>query len=94
MLLFCVQLFNHGAVSDSELIWYAKRCSMDSDGAIDVQLLCGAGLHETKRYLSDKADNDAQAALAYVVECERAGDFDDWSPSETSETYDEYYSGS
>jgi hypothetical protein len=46
--LCCVQLFNAGVLDDVLLIWQAKEASWDAHNAIDVQLLRGAGLKETK----------------------------------------------
>src|SRR4051812_29434454 len=51
-LLCAVQLFNRGAQEDILRIWEAKRASMDLGCALDVQLLCGAGLEATKLYLA------------------------------------------
>ncbi len=51
MRLLCLQLFGLGAVDDCLMIWDAKTSSMDADASIDVQLLCGAVLHETRSYL-------------------------------------------
>jgi hypothetical protein len=52
MKLCCVQLFNAGEVGDALAIWRAKSASFDAACSIDVQLLCGAGLAETKAFLS------------------------------------------
>jgi hypothetical protein len=52
--LCCVQLFNAGVLDDVLLIWQAKEASWDAHNAIDVQLLGGAGLKETKAYLGDQ----------------------------------------
>ncbi len=51
MKLCCVQLFNAGVMSDVLTIWRAKSSSWDASCSIDVQLLCGGGLAETKAYL-------------------------------------------
>lgn len=78
MRLLCVQLFSLGQLEDTRLIWQAKRLSMDSFVMIDVQLLCGAGLEQTKLYLLD-IDEEATAELAYLEKCESAGDFEEFS---------------
>src|SRR5258708_7595175 len=46
--LFCIQLFAHGDIEDTLLIWRAKQSNFDAACGIDVQLLCGAGLEATK----------------------------------------------
>jgi hypothetical protein len=56
-----------------------------------VQLLCGAGLKETKDYLAAKESEEASAALAYLLSCEETGDFTDFSVERKSGWYAEYY---
>jgi hypothetical protein len=63
MKLCCVQLFNAGEVGDALAIWGAKTASFDAACSIDVQLLCGAGLDETKAFLSGQRSEQARAAL-------------------------------
>lgn len=72
----CVVLFANGNVEDTLAIWHAKRASFDAGCSIDVQLLCGAGFDTTCRYLRESEDADARDALAYVHECDAAGDFE------------------
>lgn len=91
MRLCCVQLFNAGAVEDSLTIWRAKRSSWDAHCALDVQLLCGAGLDATKAYLADDGSEEATAALAYLRDCEAAGDFAGFTVAEQARWYDEYF---
>jgi hypothetical protein len=91
MKLCCVQLFNAGVLDDVPLIWQAKEASWDAHNSIDVQLLCGAGLKETKDYLVAEQSEDASAALAYLLSCEEAGDFTDFSVERQSRWYAEYY---
>ena len=88
MKLCCVQLFSLGDVQDSLLIWGAKTSSSDASYSIDVRLLCGAGLEETKAFLVAAG---ASQALARVVECERAGNFEEFSPESQLEWYRRYY---
>ena len=76
MKLCCVQLFNAGIPDDVRTIWEAKASSWDAHCSIDVQVLCGAGLEQTKAYLVGLESDNAVAALAYVLSCEEAGDFD------------------
>jgi hypothetical protein len=92
MKLCCVQLFAAGQLEDIRLIYLAKAASMDAAAAIDVQLLCGAGLPETKRYLAHQHDDVGRAALAQIVESERAGDFTDFSVGTQMDAYRDYYS--
>ncbi|MCX5173538.1 hypothetical protein OG616_36670 [Streptomyces antibioticus] len=91
MKLCCVQLFNAGDIEDVLLIWDAKTASMDAACSIDVQLLCGRGLTETKTYLSALGTAEAEAALQRLLECEEAGDFEDFDVEEYSAWYADYF---
>ncbi|MEU3282417.1 hypothetical protein [Streptomyces antibioticus] len=91
MKLCCVQLFNAGAIEDVLLIWDAKTASMDAACAIDVQLLCGRGLTETKTYLSALGTPEAEAARQRLLECEEAGDFEDFDVEGYSAWYADHY---
>lgn len=93
MKLGCVQLFNAGELTDVLAIWRAKESSWDAHCSIDVQLLCGAGLDATKAYLAADRTADASDALQYLVDCEAAGDFTDFSVAERSRMYGTYYAG-
>ncbi|MFF5083762.1 hypothetical protein ACFY36_42500 [Actinoplanes sp. NPDC000266] len=75
MKLSCVQLFNTGRLDDVLVIWQAKESSWDAHCALDVQLLCGAGLDATKAHLAADGSELAAEALGYLAECEAAGDF-------------------
>lgn len=74
MRLLCAQLFSLGRVEDALAVWRAKSCNFDTHCGIDVTLLCGAGLGPTKVFLS-AAGPEGAAALAYLCDCEAAGDF-------------------
>jgi hypothetical protein len=91
MKLCCVQLFHAGDLRDVLLIWQAKSSSWDALHSIDVQLLCGAGLDQTKAYLADEGSESTAAALDYLLECEAAGDFTDFSVERQSDWYSSYY---
>ncbi|GAA4618126.1 hypothetical protein GCM10023195_81260 [Actinoallomurus liliacearum] len=91
--LSCVQLFNAGALGDVLPIWRAEESSWDAHGSIDVQLLCGAGLAETKEHLAAASSEDASAALAYLLSCEAAGDFVGFSVASQARWYARYYLG-
>ena len=58
---------------------------------VDVQFLCGAGLDATKRFLASLRDERAAAALSYIADCEKAGDFDGFSPEAHLQRYREYF---
>jgi hypothetical protein len=91
MKLCGVQLFSLGRTEDILSIWEAKTASMDADGSIDIQLLCGPGLSETKKYLAGSSDPRAKAALARIMECEAAGDFEDFSAEFTLNDFIDYF---
>ena len=93
MKLCCVQLFNTGILHDVLSIWQAKASSWDAHCSIDVQLLCGAGLEQTKAYLVTEGSELASAALDYLLKCEAAGDFIDFSVKNQSRWYSDYYRG-
>jgi hypothetical protein len=93
MNLCCLQLFNAGQLSDVLVIWDAKESSWDAHCSIDVQLLCGAGLDATKAHLADDGSEDAAEALGYLLECETAGDFDNFSVEEQARWRGDYYLG-
>jgi len=76
---------------DALLIWRAKNASMDAACAVDIQLLCGAGLSATKVYLATSTDQNAAAALQYLREYEAAGAFDGFSPGDWMQAYQDYY---
>jgi len=76
MKALCFLLFTAGQVEDAIAIWRAKTASFDAKCSIDVQLLCGAGFHETRRYLETIDSDETRAALIYLTECDAAGDFE------------------
>src|SRR5688572_11429504 len=92
-LLSCVQLFSRGQLEDVMRIWDAKRSGMDLGAYIDVQLLCGAGLEETTRFLASQQSPEAAKALSYVRKCTESGDFEDFSPSKHLDHYRRYFTG-
>ncbi|MEH0980885.1 hypothetical protein [Micromonospora sp. CPCC 205556] len=75
MRLCCSQLFHAGELRDVLLIWEAKGSSFDAHCTIDAQLLCGAGLAETKAYLAAEGSDAAADALEWLTGCDEAGDF-------------------
>ncbi len=93
MKLCCVQIFNVGTPSDALLVWRAKTASMDADGSIDIQLLCGQGLEPTKAYLAGLGTEESKAALKRLAACEEAGDFKEFSVADWANFYARYYEG-
>ncbi|NIL59777.1 hypothetical protein [Salinispora arenicola] len=91
MKLCCLQLFNADQLSDVLVIWQAKESSWDAHCSIDVQLLCGAGLNATKAHLEAHGSEDAAEALRYLLDCEAAGDFDNFSVVEEARWRANYY---
>ena len=91
MKLCCVQLFNAGQLDDVLLIWQAKESSWDAHCSIDVQLLCGAGLDATREHLEGHGSEDAAEALRYLLKCEAAGDFDNFSVADQARWRAGYY---
>jgi hypothetical protein len=96
MKSLCFLLFTAGQVKDSIAIWRAKTASFDAGCSIDVQLLCGAGFRETRRYLETLDSDEARAALTYITECDAAGDFEGHDEpggrlSRLVEEYQRYY---
>ena len=91
MRLCCVQLSNVGFLDDVLAIWHAKESSWDAHCSIDVQLLCGAGLEQTKRHLAADGSPSAREALDYLLQCEAAGDFTGFSVEGQSRRNSAYY---
>lgn len=92
MKLCCVQLFSQGVLGDIPIIWDAKSASMDSDCSVDIHLLCGAGLDESKSFLRNTGADWACHALMRIEQCEYAGDFEGYTIDEQMGFYEEYYS--
>jgi hypothetical protein len=92
--LSCAQLFALGQVEDALLIWRAKQSNFDASCYLDIQLLCGAGLEQTKIFLSKQDTPEAKEALKYLLECERAGDFDGFTVESRNQEYQRYFYGS
>ncbi len=92
MRLCCTQLFSLGQEEDIRLIWQAKTSSMDADGAIDIQLLCGRGLEETIRFLSTQPDNVSRQAIQRIHEYREHGFFEGFTPASWLQSLDDYYS--
>ena len=93
MRLCCFLLFRAGLLEDVPRIWRAKTSSMDADASIDLQLLCGAGLEETKRYLRELGSDEAEAASRRLLTNEVSGELDGFSANEYAASQEAYYDG-
>ena len=91
ILCLVVQLFSIGHVEDCLLIWRIKSENFDLGCSVDVQLLCGAGIEQTKSYLAANGSQEALAALACLQRCIDAGDFKEWSVPDGIAFYRQYY---
>jgi hypothetical protein len=91
MKLACVQLFNGGEVEDALAIWRAKTASEDADASLDVRLLCGAGLEQTKAYLASLDADEARAALSRISKSEASGHFAKFTLASYSAWWTAYY---
>jgi hypothetical protein len=92
MRLCCVQLLNAGLLLDVALIWRAKTASFDCECGLDIQLLCGAGLAETKDFLAAQGQvPEAEAALERILACEEAGDFEGFAVDAWAAGYARYF---
>lgn len=91
--LCCLQLFFIGDVADSLLIWKAKRSDFDAYCYIDIQFVCGAGLSETKKFLLKQNSSEAIDLLAYLIDCEKTGDFEGFSIESQMKIYKQYFYG-
>ena len=85
------QLLSIGKVDDSLLIWRAKDTNFDLMCGLDIQFLCGAGIEETKRFLTQTHSQESRDALEYLEECIVAGDFEDWTPTKSIQQYRHYF---
>lgn len=91
MKLSCVQMFNAGHLDDVMAVWQAKVSSWDAHCALDVQLLCGAGLDATKAHLAACGSGAAAEALQYITDCQAAGVFGDFDVDQQARWWAEYY---
>lgn len=91
--LYCIQLFSMRNIEDSLLIWRAKESSFDAHCYIDIQLVCGAGLDETKDFAANRNTPEANELLEYLLQCENSGDFEDFSVESKIKEYQYYFYG-
>lgn len=86
--LLCIELFANGDPRDVFQIWRAKSSSWDASCSIDTHLLCGAGLAETKAFLSANASEEASRIFELISQPE---EFDGFSVEEEVRQYELYY---
>lgn len=91
--LGCIQLFAIGNVEDSLLIWEAKESNFDAHCYIDIELVCGAGLNETKEFLAEQDSVESKELLNNLLRYEESGDFDDFSVESKINEYKYYFYG-
>ncbi len=89
--LLCVQLFHIADLGDVLRIWRAKRANFDNGCSVDVQLLCGAGLAETRAFLRREGSAGALEALEYLDECVGTEDFVEFSVAAARAEHARYY---
>jgi hypothetical protein len=83
LMLACYILGQHQQIEDCLKIWQAKTIDFDSFSYIDVQLIPFLGVEAVIDFLQKQSNDEAKKALAYIIECNEAGDFDN---------LDKYYS--
>ncbi|MBK9458987.1 MAG: hypothetical protein IPN94_06030 [Sphingobacteriales bacterium] len=76
LMLACYILGKHKQIEDCIRVWDTKRIDFDTYCYIDIQLVPFQGVKETIEYLKKQTSENAKNALEYVVECYKAGDFD------------------
>lgn len=87
----CMQLFAIGNVEDSLLIWRAKESDFDAYCYLDIQYTCGAGFNETKDFLVKQNTLEAKKLLDYLLLCEKAGDFDEFTVESQIKQHQRYF---
>ncbi|MEV4701674.1 hypothetical protein [Actinoplanes sp. NPDC049316] len=86
MRICAAQLWHAGVVEDALLIHRARRTSMDATGAIDGQLMLGAGVARTKEFLAALGTAEAREILADIAWLE-----DDYDPERYAADLDDWY---
>ncbi|MBM0256480.1 hypothetical protein [Micromonospora sp. 4G55] len=74
MRICAVQLWHVGAVEDALLVHRARRTSMDATGAVDAELMLGAGVARTKEYLATLCTDEAREILDEIAWVEESYD--------------------
>jgi len=86
MRICSAQLWHAGAVEDALLIHRARRSSMDATGAVDGQLMLGAGVARTKEFLTALGTEEACEVLDDIAWLE-----DDYDAERYAADLDDYY---
>jgi hypothetical protein len=76
MRICAAQLWHAGAVEDALLVHRARRTSMDATGAVDGQLMLGAGVARTKDYCETLGTAEAREILDDIAWLEESYDAD------------------
>ncbi len=85
--LLCSHLFALGRVRDSKTIAMAKGWSVDHSASIEIQLLAGAGVEQTVKWLKH---HDFETHIR-MQHCIAAGDFAGFTPEGWLRQLREYY---
>jgi hypothetical protein len=79
MRICAAQLWHAGAVEDALLVHRARRTSMDATGAVDGQLMLGAGVARTKEYCTALGTAEAREILDDIAWLEESYDADGYA---------------
>ena len=66
-------LFHVGDLRDVLMMWQAKQIDMDTNCGFDIQILVGAGVETTIKFL---VENHHQEIANRLIFCQEQGDFD------------------
>ena len=78
-LVLCAHiLFKLGRVEDSLIIWRAKGINYDTQTGISTELIAGAGIDETLKYLRSVNSSYALAALEDFHKFAEPGEFEEF----------------
>lgn len=77
LVFAALMLGEHRQVEDCLLIWEAKECDFDTYCGLDIQTMVFSGIERTESFLREQKTEQAQRALHYVLDCLKAGDFED-----------------
>lgn len=90
MRLLCAQLFAAGDPRDALAVAAARASSFDARAAIEAELLCGAGVEATERWLGARGEEAAEA-LSQLREAVARGDLEGFSAEEARAAHRRYY---
>ncbi|MGC4897292.1 hypothetical protein [Micromonospora sp. DT31] len=74
MRICAVELWHAGAAEDALLVHRARGTSMDASGAVDAELMLGAGVARTKEYLTALCTDEAREILDQIAWMEESYD--------------------